>query len=347
MNLFNRHKFRLTQHLLDSGVFQQIPMRIVDVGARGGPEPRWDIYGDQIHLIGFEPDAKECERLNQSAKPWRRESYYPSALYRNKGTHTLYVTQNPQASSLLKPNPDFVDRFPQSAPGAVIATTQIQTTDIDSFMEENSLDYIDFMKIDVEGAELALLEGANRLLSESLLGLSIEVFFQPYRIGEPLFAHVDQYLRRFGFVLFDLQPERWRRKTLATSDPTRWYGAGQLVWAQALYFRDLAAEMTSVSYKPVRNARVKALKLASLAEVFDLPDFAIELLENGGKMGLLSNEETVLMINLMKRSCAARGKVQPGSRNGYISLIRACARLLLPSVWRKRFKRWLKELLSE
>jgi FkbM family methyltransferase len=337
MNCFNGHKFRLTQHLMDSGFFQQIPMRIVDAGARGGSEPHWDIYGDQVHLIGFEPDAKECVRLNQSAKLWRRESYYPIALYRNKGTHTLYITQNPLASSLLKPNPDFVDRFPQSALGAVVATTQIQTTDIDSFMEENNLDYVDFMKIDVEGAELALLEGASRLLSDSLLGLSIEVFFQPYRIGEPLFADVDQYLRRFGFVLFDLVPERWRRKTLATKNPMSWYGAGQLVWAQALYLRDLAAEMMSASYKPINNARIKVLKLASLAEVFDVPDFAIELLENGCNKGLLSHEETALMINLMKRTYTEKSKAQYGLRGGYISLIGACV----------RFKRWLKELLSE
>lgn len=188
----NQHKFRLTRHLLDSGVFRPTPMRIVDVGARGGAESLWGIYGDQVHVIGFEPDMEECERLNQSAKnAIGRESYYPIALHRGKAVRTLYVTKNPQASSLFQPNLAFVSRFPQSDPGTVTGTTQVKTTDADSFMMENGIDYLDFMKIDAEGAELAVLEGANQLLSESLLGLSIEVFFQPYHFGRPLFVDVD------------------------------------------------------------------------------------------------------------------------------------------------------------
>lgn len=335
----NESELRLTRHLLDSGVLQSNPMIIVDVGCRGGFEPCWDIYGNQIHLIGLEPDAKECEFLNQSAKPWRLESYYPIALYRNKGTHTLYVTQNQQSSSLLKTNSDFLDRFPQSAFGTVITTTPIQTTDIDSFMKENRLGWIDFMKIDVEGAELAVLEGAHQLLSESLLGLSVEIFFQPYHIGAPSFTDIDQYLRRFGFVFFDfLYTEKWRRKTLATSDPASWYGAGQFIWAQALYLRDLAADMISVSYKPFNNARVKVLKLASLAERFALPDFAIELLHNARNRELFSDEEVALMVNLLTSPCTFRAKQRHAPCNVYLSLMKTWASKLFPSVCREQLK---------
>lgn len=103
-----------------------------------------------------------------------------------------------------------------------------------------------------------------------------------------------------GFVFFDfLHIERWRRKTLATSDPTTWYGSGQLVWAQAFYLRDLVAEMGCPLFKPTENTRLRVLKLASLAEIFGFQDFAIEVCQSAGSTGLLDEEDVKLMVGLL------------------------------------------------
>jgi len=61
----------------------------------------------------------------------------------------------------------------------VIGTCEVKTTYLDSFIGEIGFDYVDFIKIDVEGAELSVLKGSEKLLSESILGLSIKVFFKP------------------------------------------------------------------------------------------------------------------------------------------------------------------------
>ena len=37
-------------------------MRLFDVGARGGIDPRWRPFQHYIEAIGFEPDPDECER---------------------------------------------------------------------------------------------------------------------------------------------------------------------------------------------------------------------------------------------------------------------------------------------
>ncbi|MFA5392879.1 MAG: FkbM family methyltransferase [Candidatus Ratteibacteria bacterium] len=320
-------------------------MRVADAGAGGGAESCWDVYGNQLHLIGFEPDAEECKRLNRLAKKntpaKRKEEYYPIALYRDKGVYTLHISQNKVASSLFPINQDFVSRFPHDSPGAIVGSAQIKTTDIDSFLKENEIGHLDFMKVDVEGAELALFEGAKNLLSESLLGLSVEVFFHPYHTGRPLFGDIDRYLRQFGFILFDLQPEKWVRKTLATKDSKGWYGAGQLIWAQALYFLDLPARMAAPGYIPVEADRLRVLKLSSLAEVFGFPDFAIEVLQAGRNKGLLRDKETGRMVNLVS---VLEGN---GAHFKYTSLVKAVARKLLPLVVRRRLKIWLKRFLME
>ena len=98
---------------------------------------------------------------------------------------------------------------------------------------------------------LASVTGARRAVDRSLLGLSVEVWFQPTHHGRPLFADVDAYLRRNGFALFDLRElNRWRRKTDGGPDWTTWVGSGQLTFANALYFRDLPAAVMAALMQP-------------------------------------------------------------------------------------------------
>ena len=54
-----------TISLVKSGFFKPKPMVVLDIGARGDFEELWSLfYGDQVNFIGFEPDEKECEKLN-------------------------------------------------------------------------------------------------------------------------------------------------------------------------------------------------------------------------------------------------------------------------------------------
>jgi FkbM family methyltransferase len=274
------HGLDITARLTQRGTFNSCPFHVIDAGAQGGFEARWNAYGNQIELIGFEADADECKRLNaRRSVRGRKESFYPMALYRNKGTKTLYLTKNGVASSFLPTNLNFVSRFPHAEPGTVVGSVEVQTTDLDSFVKESGLSYVDFIKVDVEGAELAVLEGARRLLSESILGLSIEIFFQPYRVGQPTFAEIDGYLKQFNFSLFNLEPERWVRKTLASHEQNTWYRSGQMMWAQAIYFKDIVPELSMDTAAITGDTRMKALKLATLAEVFGFPDYSIEIVK--------------------------------------------------------------------
>ena len=61
---------RFTKYLIEKKVFDKDHMVVVDVGARKGFEKHWGYYGNQVELIGFEPNAdsfEECVR-NKSNK---------------------------------------------------------------------------------------------------------------------------------------------------------------------------------------------------------------------------------------------------------------------------------------
>jgi hypothetical protein len=104
---------------------------------------------------------------------------------------------------------------------------------------------VDFVKIDTDGHDIAVLLGAERLLSEGgVLGVRIEAQFHgPLHPFANTFHNIDGILRNHGFTLFDLNQRRYSRAALPdaffASRPGR-TRSGQLLWGDALYLRDLA-----------------------------------------------------------------------------------------------------------
>jgi hypothetical protein len=60
----------------------------------------------------------------------------------------------------------------------------------------------DFIKIDVQGAELDVLKGAAKTL-ESVSHILLESSIKQYNIGAPRYFEVGQYLDSIGFELID------------------------------------------------------------------------------------------------------------------------------------------------
>ncbi len=78
----------MTERVVQAGAFREEPFLLVDVGARGGIEGYWKVFGDDIKVLAFEVDADECARLNAEAvNPQIR--YFPFAVDRVVGTRAV------------------------------------------------------------------------------------------------------------------------------------------------------------------------------------------------------------------------------------------------------------------
>src|SRR5574340_455953 len=95
-----------------AGRYGSHPLVLVDVGARGGLSEPWDDAGRHLQVVGFEPDPDEHRALVASAPPG--VTYVPKALSDRPGTLRLNVTRAPRCSSVLTPNREFLDAFPES-----------------------------------------------------------------------------------------------------------------------------------------------------------------------------------------------------------------------------------------
>lgn len=243
---------------------------VLDVGARWGTSGAWYRLSPLAKVVGFEPDEEECARLNQTAGP--HERFVAIALGAARETVTLHVTREPGCSSIYPPDLSVAQRYAGLDVMTPVRTVTLDTTRLQDWAREDGCtDQIAFMKLDVQGYELNILQGAGPTL-DRCLGLEVEVEFNPLYEGQPLFADVDQFLRARGFALWRIdhlvhyseKPLRKlaREATAVYSDIASTFpaGAGRLYWANAIYFRD---------YRALSPERSDAASLLTLAALYD------------------------------------------------------------------------------
>jgi FkbM family methyltransferase len=210
-------------------------IKVVDIGANpidGTPPYAPLLAAGHTSVVGFEPNREALAVLN--ARKGANETYLPLVVADGR-PRKLHYCASPGMTSLLEPNRAVLSLFRGfSEWGAVIRTEEVDTVRLDDVAETAGLD---LLKIDIQGAELMVLENAVARLAGTLV-VHTEVEFLPMYVGQPLFSDVDQFLRRQGFVLHRFNPlvSRVVGPLAADSDP--YEGLNQLLWADAVYVRD-------------------------------------------------------------------------------------------------------------
>lgn len=213
-------------------------VRIVDVGAMLSGDPIYQPLLDQRRgrVCGFEPVPAECERLNQTYGPTHR--FLPYCLGDGE-VRDFYVTNYSATSSLYEPNTRLLSRFRNLENlTRVVNTERVQTHRMDEVDELR--DGVDYLKIDVQGAELSIFAHGERVLSEAVL-IHTEVEFVPLYKEQPLFAEVDTFLRSRGFALHRFQSFGGRafQPIYYSTEPNGILS--QHLWADVLYVKDFMA----------------------------------------------------------------------------------------------------------
>jgi FkbM family methyltransferase len=213
---------------------ESFELDIVDIGAALSEKPAYQSLVDagRARIIGFEPDAGECEKLNRTYGPPHRFFPYFAG---DGGPAVFHETNWSLTGSLYEPNTALLEKFNNLAEVmSPVAVHPVETKRLDDIEE---LSNADFIKIDVQGAELAVFRNALRALSGALL-IQCEVEFVEMYRGQPLFADVDAFLRSRGFQFhaFHTFGGRAFKPLIANNDPNA--GVRQLLWSDALYVRD-------------------------------------------------------------------------------------------------------------
>jgi FkbM family methyltransferase len=255
---------------------------VCDVGARYGLHPSWAGFDAPLRYLAFEPDPEEAERLRRSTSSSSILSYevMEAALDKTKGRRDFYLLRHRGLSSFLKPD-QTSECFRHLKPGQaeIDRVISIETDSLDNIC--NQLGIVpDFLKVDTEGTEQDVIEGAGDILERGVLGVRSSCNFQPCFFGQRLFSETHDYLLARNFTLLNLDYAGFgypRLGLFRKPDPIERedFRYGVLVAADAVWVR---SPLKIYAEFPVEVAGHMILKLAYFCLLNNAPDYAVDIL---------------------------------------------------------------------
>lgn len=242
---------------------------IVDVGANPiGEAAAYSamLEGGLARLTGFEPQPDALQRLNAAKGP--NETYLPHV-----------VGDGGEAVLNIYGGSGFASCFPiDEASVRLISGMERYTRKVDEIRlhsvrldDCDAVDPIDFLKIDVQGSELAVIRNGREKLRDAV-AIQTEVRFLPLYQGEPGFGELDRELQDQGFLLHELIGMKPFRLNSRFAGQVRRRDRRQLIDGDAIYLKDLRR------IGDWSNRQVAALALLALSVFRDI-DLALYTLE--------------------------------------------------------------------
>lgn len=180
----------------------QVGMTVIDVGANIGQYSMIasTCVGKQGQIHAFEPHPGLFHIFHRNIKREACKNIFPNqlALGHLEGQRLLYphTIDNLGATSFIP-----------VTPGAGGDPVVVNVIKLDHYVMTHNIERVDFIKIDVEGAELEVLQGATTLLDSNPGIVLLVEFYEPNtaRFGYHL-NDLEAKLRSMEFHLFSISP---------------------------------------------------------------------------------------------------------------------------------------------
>jgi FkbM family methyltransferase len=196
------------------------PWTLVDVGANRGDFTQ--AVADLVSLSGvyaFEPQPSCHKPLSDVLNRIPNSHLYAVAVGEKCKPIALKCTSNPKLASILSPSQEVSSEYP-IGDFDIAKEIEVPMVRLDDIIPENI--EIGLMKIDVQGYEMPVLEGAINTLAKTN-ALLMEVNYVPHYEGGSTFDDLVERVRSLGF------------RTYGISKP--YGGSNGPLWADAMFVR--------------------------------------------------------------------------------------------------------------
>lgn len=198
-NMYSNGKSLVIQEFINPGDI------IFDVGASIGEWSQAILSKNSvIKLYAFEPIADIFAQLKQTIKT-PRAILLNIAISDDVGSRQFVYYQKNNTTSQLS---GFFQRPIVERNLDVLPTfLTVETDTIDHFCARNSIDTIDFLKIDTEGAELLVFQGATDMLKQQKIKIIQFEYGGTYQDSKITLQEVYQLLRANKYTVFRIVPD--------------------------------------------------------------------------------------------------------------------------------------------
>lgn len=172
---------------------------LFDIGANNGSYLSLinNIFDKRVFVHSFEPSKvafdKLCSKDYSNIKCVKNNFGLGNS---NTNADLYYTIDGDSGSSIFN--------FSYSKDNQYKGTEKIQITTINSYCKDKDINYIDFLKIDAEGSEFMILQGADQLLCEKKIGLIQFEFGDKMMFSKTSFLDFYSFFNKHDYTIYRL-----------------------------------------------------------------------------------------------------------------------------------------------
>jgi FkbM family methyltransferase len=193
--IFSMASFQMISRAKLSGVD---PQTIIDIGANKGQfsaTAQRLFTNPTIFAVEPNPDIYDTLKRNLESDSNSKTNIISCAVSSEDGVVKFHINKDSQVSSLFDIGPDRKRFYPDSI---VIKETLIPAYTLDTLFSTRELTEPILLKIDVQGAEHLVIEGAVKILRK-VKWIILELSFNKLYEGEKNFLYFIDYMRQRGY----------------------------------------------------------------------------------------------------------------------------------------------------
>ena len=193
---------------------------IFDVGAYiGDTIEQFKSSFPKSYIHAFEPFDESFSVLKNRFQKTEKLFFNNIAVENHSSSNAnMYITQNKGSSSLLQPTKG-ANEFWEGNPLSTQKEVKVETITIDSYCQKHNIETIDILKIDVQGSELKVLQGAALMIQERRVKLIFtEISIAPNYKGQSEIDQVIKFLRENKYKIFNFFKMKHKQGKLIECD---------------------------------------------------------------------------------------------------------------------------------
>jgi len=189
---------------LDLNVSGERHPLFLDIGANIGLVSLYILSTTQAVIYGFEPGPHQSSLLEKTISVNGLDSRLhleKVALSNKTGKNTFFVHDSKDVSK---------DGLANTGRGSLASSIQVMTRTLDEWWLGAGKPRINVIKIDVEGAELLILRGADQVLSQIKPIIYLEIEPKNLRVYSFTVSDVENLLHSYHYILEKITPDTMR-----------------------------------------------------------------------------------------------------------------------------------------
>ena len=278
----------------------------LDIGARGGPhrELKDLLDNNVIKIVLVEFEEKEAQSLKE-----KNYIVCDKPIWSEISNKKIYLTKNKSRSSLLKPNHKVLEGsfYHDRNFFEIEKVSSIKTTNLQELINNNKgeIEKIDFIKIDIQGAEGHIFESLDEKVWNDLIGCetesnTIEVYEGSFDIGKLISQLYDK-----KFEIYDLKKKSsmtmtshngkniFSKNFFEARPNSRFYKGKDLIY-DILFFKKIDKILDEKNITKIR-------KFIFLMMLYGYYDFAFFILLKSEYLGIVDQKNFFIIKKSIKK----------------------------------------------